>query len=209
MPDLHEPLAVFTFSEIVSGVLRYAMGDHRRILVVRVDLNYPMRTIGNAPFDNSFMRKFLKLLRSRIYALARRMNRKFSRERVTRARAVWIRNLRSQDGRQHVHLVLMVNRDVFRTLSRPDLDGENLSRCIQQAWTSLLGVDVNNHPSLVRLLIDRSNEIINGHGAQQFMNDMLDLRMMSLNAWSESVDVGYSLAEEDLLTHRCSIQCVH
>jgi hypothetical protein len=209
MTEPGAPLVVFNYPQVVSGVLHYAMADHVRLFVVRVDLCFPQRMALNQIPGNEVMGRFIKALRGRVNAHRQRVMREYSRACATRIRFAWVRIFAPYTNRPYYHLMLTFNRDAYRTLGNYRSNEDSLARCIQGAWTGALNVDFSSHRSLARFLKNGQYEIINGGGAQQVMDSMMYLCKDYSDVWNVSRNIGYSLARQDLLSHRCSIQCLH
>jgi hypothetical protein len=202
-------LVVFSFSQMVSGVLHFAMKDYIRLLIVRIDLRFPKRMHKDQIPDGAIMGKFIKLLRVKVLAQRNRVKRKFGTAHITRVRCVWVREFAPEGSCPHYHAMLVFNRDAYRSLDGFQSNGDNLGRCIQGAWASALGVDFDNHRSLASFCRDGQYQIINGHGLDKVVHAMTHLCNDFAKPWENARSIGYILAREDLLAHKCSVQCLH
>jgi hypothetical protein len=202
-------LVVFSFFQVVSCVLHFAVKENVRLFIVRVDLRFPQRAQTDQISDGVIMGRFIKSLRTKILAQRNRVRKKYGTAQSTRVRCVWVRELGPKGSFSHYHAMLVFNRDAYRVLEDFQSNDDNLARCIQGAWASALGVDFDNHRSLASFSRNGQYQIINGHGLDEVMCDMMHLNNYFSKAWDGARNIGYSLAREDLLTHRCSIQCLH
>ena len=200
---------IFSYFEILDGVLRYAMKDYRRLFVVRLDLRFPQRLASDQIPGNEVMARFIKSLRSKIKHQRERARKKGVRAHSTDVRFVWVREFGETNNRPHYHVMLVVNRDAYRSLGKYDSDHDNLARCIKGAWAAALNVDVATYAGLVNFSRNGQYEIINGNGYQGVLTAMLYLCKGYSKVRDGARNIGYSLARVDLLTHACSIQCLH
>lgn len=208
---MSKPLSLNSYSyfEIIDGVLRYAMQDYRRLYAVRADVRFPKEMPANQIPGNEVMGRFVKSLRSKVKYQRDRVRTKYGRAHATDVRVVWVREFGPESKRPHYHLMLVFNRDAYRSLGDYKSDDDNLSRCIQGAWTSALKVDFEMHKWLVSFSRNGQYEIINGHGYRQALEAMQYLCKEYSKVRDGARNIGYSLARKDLLTHGYSIQCVH
>lgn len=203
------PVTVFNYPQIVSGVLHFAMLDYTRLFIVRVDLRFPVRMPKSNIPGNVVMGRFIKSLRAKVLAQRKRVRKKYGRAHSTKIRFVWVREFGSQSKRPHYHVMLVFNRDAYKSVGDFQSNDDNLARCIQGAWASALGVDFDNHRSLASFSRGGQYQIINGRSLDCVMHAMIYLCKDYTKVWDGSRNIGYSLAREDLLTHRCSVQCLH
>lgn len=200
---------IFSYFEIVDGVLRYAMRDYLRLFVVRLDLRFPQRLPSNQIPDNRVMGRFIKSLRSKINHQRERARKRGVRAHATDVRFVWVREFGDVHKRPHYHVMLVVNRDAYRSLGRYDSDDDNLARCIKGAWAAALNLEVAICDGLVNFTSNGQYEIINGNGYQEVLTAMHYLCKDYTKVRDGARNVGYSLARVDLATHSCSVQCLH
>ena len=208
---MNKPLSlnIFSYFEIIDGVLRYAVRDYRRLFVVRLELRFPKGMPANQIPGNEVMGRFVKSLRSKVKHQRERVRKNFNRAHPTDVRLVWVREFGPESKRPHYHLMLVVNRDAYRGLGDYKSNDDNFARCIQGAWTSALNVDFELHKWLVSFSRNGQYEIINGHGYRQALEAMQYLCKEYSKVRDGARNIGYSLTRKDLLTHGCSIQCVH
>jgi hypothetical protein len=202
-------LNIFSYFEIIDGVLRYAMKDYRRLLIVRLELRFPKCMPANEIPGNEALGRFVKSLKSKIEFQRARASRGGKRAHSTDVRLVWVREFGPVSKRPHYHLMVVVNRDAYRGVGDFSSNDDNLARCIQGAWTSALKLDYESHRWLVSFSRGGQYTIINGHGYKAVMRAMQYLSKDNTKVRDGARNIGYSLAREDLITHGCSIQCHH
>ena len=67
-----------------------------------------------------------------------------------RVRYVWARE-RSEAGRQHYHLLILLNRDAYYTIGRLQPQRPNMISRMQEAWASALKCEVEQVRGLVHI----------------------------------------------------------
>lgn len=125
------------YLEALHFTLQRALAEHPRTLAVRFDLRYPQwMTAGQLDFSNEVIKGFFKSLKAII-----KHDRAGAAHR-TSVRYVWAREVGfdSCDGRPHFHVLLLLNRDAYRTLGSFDSQEENLYKRIRAAWARALGL---------------------------------------------------------------------
>jgi hypothetical protein len=202
-------LNIFSYFEIIDGVLRYAMKSYPRLFVVRLELRFPKRIPAHEIPGNEVLARFVKSLRSKVKYQRARAGRDGKRAHPTDVRLVWVREFGPVSKRPHYHLMVVVNRDAYRGVGDFNSSDDNLARCIQGAWASTLKLDFEVYRGLVSFSRGGQYYIINGNGYKQVLGAMQYLSKEYSKVRDGARNIGYSLTPRDLLTHGCSIQCLH
>ncbi len=202
-------LNIFSYFEIIDGVLRYAMRDYRRLLIVRLELRFPKAMAVSEIPGNEVLAKFVKSLRSKVSYQRARAIKRGRRAHSTDVRVVWVREFGPVSKRPHYHLMVVVNRDAYRGIGDINSDDDNLANCIQGAWASALNLRSVVYKGLVSFSPGGQYSIINGNGYQAVLRAMQYLCKEYSKVRDGARNIGYSLAPKDLMTHGCSIQCLH
>jgi len=105
--------------------------------------------------------------------------------------------------------MVVVNRDAYRGIGDLNSNDDNLARCIQGAWASALRLNPDAYRGLVSFSRGGQYYIINGNGYKRVMGAMQYLSKEYSKVQDGARNIGYSLARKDLMTHGCSIQCLH
>lgn len=169
-------LNIFSYFEIIDGVLRYAMRDYRRLLVVRLELRFPKAMPAGEIPNNKVMGRFIKSLRSKVKCQRARVGRDGKRAHPTDVRLVWVREYGPVSKRPHYHLMIVVNRDAYRGIGDINSDDDNLARCIQGAWASALNLNAEVYRGLVSF----------SRGGQY---NIINWPWVSTGAWSDAIPV--------------------
>ncbi|WP_086982411.1 inovirus Gp2 family protein [Vibrio aphrogenes] len=137
----------------ICSTLDMALGCYSRIFCVRVDLRLP--TDFECYQLNDCMKRFIASLDAQIKSYSVRKLNQGIRVRDNKIRYVWSRE-RNDSEKDHFHLVLVFNNDVFRSIGNlNDLNEEHLCSKIINAWVSALGVkldDFNGYLSVKKLV---------------------------------------------------------
>lgn len=208
---MNKPLSfnIFSYFEIIDGVLTSAMRVYRSSFVIRLELRFPKEMPADQIPSNKVMDRFVKSLRSKVKHQRERVSAKYGRAHPRDVRLVWVREFGPESKRPHYHLMVVVNRDAYRSLGDYKSSDDNLARCIQGAWTSALKVDYEAHRWLVSFSRRGQYHIVNGHGYQEALKAMLYLCKEYSKVRDGSRNIGYTLARKDWAIHTCSIQCLH
>ena len=143
---------------IVSG--DSALAEYPRVLAYRVDLRLPQGVeLPDFAYTNQVISRFFESFTKKIqYHQERVAERGYSRG--CKVRYVWSREI-GQGGRQHYHLLILLNRDAYYTIGRLGSDRVNMISRIEESWAGALGLPVDLMTGLVHIpknaeyLIDR------------------------------------------------------
>jgi hypothetical protein len=146
----HGPL-ILSYLESMNQVLQNAVYDHKRTLVIRVDLRLPSRI--NCPdvplaYDNSVISRFIESLKAQIKADQIKRSRLKKRSFPCSVRVIWVAE-RDSSMNYHYHIVILVNNDCYRGLGDITADKENMAARIKKAWASALALELHEAAGLV------------------------------------------------------------
>lgn len=97
----------------LEEITRYAMDDYARILAFRVDLLLPVDN-SHKGYDSAVITRFIASLKAQIAAYLQRRRRDGKRVYPCKLRYAWVREFGELNGNKHYHMLLLVNREVFR-----------------------------------------------------------------------------------------------
>ncbi|WP_152529135.1 inovirus Gp2 family protein [Stutzerimonas azotifigens] len=137
-----------------------ALAEYPRVLAFRVDLRLPQGVeLPDYAYTNQVISRFFESFTKKIqYHQERVAERSYSRG--CKVRYVWSREI-GQGGRQHYHLLILLNRDAYYTIGRLGSDRVNMIGRIEESWAGALGLPVDMMTGLVHIpknaeyLIDR------------------------------------------------------
>ncbi|MFT2186122.1 inovirus Gp2 family protein [Pseudomonas putida] len=142
---------ILGYLEALSRTINLALDQYPRVIAFRVDLRLPR--FGGIPDDalsNRVISRFIESFKAKI-----EHNREKAREQNKyahdcRVRYVWARE-RSEAGRQHYHLLILLNRDAYYTIGRLQPQRPNMISRMQEAWASALKCEVEQVRGLVHI----------------------------------------------------------
>jgi len=125
-----------------------------------VDLRLPQGVeLPDFAYTNQVISRFFESFTKKIqYHQERVAERGYSRG--CKVRYVWSREI-GQGGRQHYHLLILLNRDAYYTIGRLGSDRVNMISRIEESWAGALGLPADLMTGLVHIpenaeyLIDR------------------------------------------------------
>lgn len=135
----------------VDRTLNAAIAQHARLSVIRADLRFPAEPTGRN--DDTVISLFFEALKYRLDTLiqTKRAN-GLTCHNQTSLRYIWCREYGEANGNRHYHVMLMLNKDVFRVLGcYLESAGEypSLANLISQAWCSALKLPPQHFAQLV------------------------------------------------------------
>ena len=125
-----------------------ALAEYPRVLAYRVDLRLPQGVeLPDFAYTNQVISRFFESFTKKIqYHQERVAERGYSRG--CKVRYVWSREI-GQGGRQHYHLLILLNRDAYYRLGRIGSERINMFRRIEESWASELGLSADQVRGLV------------------------------------------------------------
>ena len=127
-----------------------ALAEYPRVLAFRVDLRLPQGIdLPDYAFTNQVISRFFESFTKKIqYHQERVAQRGYSRG--CKVRYVWSREI-GQGGRQHYHLLILLNRDAYYTIGRLGSDRVNMISRIEDSWAGSLGLPVDQVRGLLHV----------------------------------------------------------
>lgn len=134
----------------LKHTIELAMAEYPRVLAFRVDLRLPQGIdLPDYAYTNQVISRFFESLSKKIqYHQARVAEHGYSRG--CKVRYVWSREI-GQGGRQHYHLLILLNRDAYYTIGRLGSERVNMISRIEESWVSALGLPAKQVRGLVHI----------------------------------------------------------
>ncbi|UVO16612.1 inovirus Gp2 family protein [Stutzerimonas stutzeri] len=142
----------------LKHTIELALDEYPRVLAFRVDLRLPQGVeLPDYAYTNQVISRFFESFTKKIqYHQERVAERGYSRG--CKVRYVWSREI-GQGGRQHYHLLILLNRDAYYTIGRLGSDRVNMISRIQESWASALRLPVDQVRGLVHIPKDAEYRI--------------------------------------------------
>ncbi|AKH63398.1 MULTISPECIES: inovirus Gp2 family protein [Photorhabdus] len=125
----------------LEEITRYAMEDYARVLAFRVDLRLPVDN-QHKGYDSTVITRFIASLKAQIAAYLNKRRREGKRIYPCKLRYVWVKEFGEEKGNKHYHMLLLVNREVFRntalTMDRSAQYRGLLVGMVARAWAVAL-----------------------------------------------------------------------
>lgn len=127
-----------------------ALAEYPRVLAYRVDLRLPQGVeLPDFAYTNQVISRFFESFTKKIqYHQERVAERGYSRG--CKVRYVWSREI-GQGGRQHYHLLILLNRDAYYTLGMLRSERVNMISRIEESWASALGLSKHGVDGLIHI----------------------------------------------------------
>lgn len=141
------------YLEKIEKVLHYALNEHPRTLAVRVDLRLSPKWLQkdsvtcHPNLSPDLLARFVCSVKSRIKHYRKKREREGKRTHPCTPRYFWVKEIDTADF-PHYHMVIFLNKDLFRGLGDFNSEENNLGNIIKQAWLSALdlsGYDEYQH----------------------------------------------------------------
>lgn len=117
-----------------------ALAEYPRVLAFRVDLSLPQGIdLPDYAYTNQVISRFFESFSKKIQHHQGKVA-EGGYSRGCKVRYVWSREI-GQGGRQHYHLLILLNRDAYYTLGRLGSSRENMISRIQASWASALKLE--------------------------------------------------------------------
>ncbi|ENN3366811.1 inovirus Gp2 family protein [Pseudomonas aeruginosa] len=125
----------------LKHTIELALAEYPRVLAFRVDLRLPQGIeLPDYAYTNQAISRFFESFTRKIqYHQGRVGERGYARG--CKVRYVWSREA-GQGGKQHYHLLILLNRDAYYTVGRLGAERVNMIDRLQEAWASALGLSV-------------------------------------------------------------------
>lgn len=134
----------------LKHAIELTLAEYPRVLAVRVDLRLPQGIeLPEYAYTNQVISRFFESFTRKIqYHQERVRERGYARG--CKVRYVWSREV-GQRGRQHYHLLILLNRDAYYTIGRLGSERVNMISRIEESWASALGLPVDQVRGLVHI----------------------------------------------------------
>ncbi|MCQ2032419.1 inovirus Gp2 family protein [Stutzerimonas kunmingensis] len=134
----------------LKHTIELALAEYPRVLAFRVDLRLPQGIeLPDYAYTNQVISRFFESFTKKIqYHQERVAERGYSRG--CKVRYVWSREI-GQEGKQHYHVLILLNRDAYYTLGRLGSERANMISRIEQSWASALGLSMYEVDGLVHI----------------------------------------------------------
>ncbi|TXH96988.1 MAG: inovirus Gp2 family protein [Rheinheimera sp.] len=116
-----------------------------RTFAFRVDLRLPANFSVQ---DTAVISRFFASLKAQLDAADAKKEREGKRVHSHNLRYVWVREI-GEYGRPHYHVLVLLNKDRYRTLGSFDAEEGNLSARVTKAWASAVGLPLAQADGLV------------------------------------------------------------
>ena len=130
--------------------IELAMVEYPRMLAFRVDLRLPQGLeLQDYAYTNQVISRFFESFTKKIQYHQERVGER-GYARGCKVRYVWSRET-GQGGKQHYHLLILLNRDAYYTVGRLGSERVNMISRIEESWAGALGVAVGQVEGLVHI----------------------------------------------------------
>lgn len=134
----------------LKHTIELAMAQYPRVLAFRVDLRLPQGIdLPDYTYTNQVISRFFESFTKKIqYHQERVAERGYARG--CKVRYVWSREI-GQGGKQHYHLLILLNRDAYYTVGRLRSERVNMISRMEESWAYALGLPVEQVCGLVHI----------------------------------------------------------
>lgn len=134
----------------LKHTIESAMAEYPRMLAFRVDLRLPQGIeLQDYAYTNQVISRFFESFTKKIQYHQERVGER-GYARGCKVRYVWSREV-GQGGKQHYHLLMLLNRDAYYTLGRLGSERVNMISRIEESWAGALGVSVDQVDGLLHI----------------------------------------------------------
>lgn len=140
----HGPL-IYEYLDTIHQTIMLSLFRSPRTFAFRVDLRLP----ANFPVtDTAVISRFFASLKAQLDAADAKNEREGRRVHPHNLRYVWVREI-GECGRPHYHVLVLLNKDRYRTLGSFDAQEGNLYVRVKKAWASAVGLPLEQAARLV------------------------------------------------------------
>ncbi|QQU68178.1 inovirus Gp2 family protein [Pseudomonas fluorescens] len=135
----------------LKETIELAIAQYPRVLAFRADLRLP-RGIDLPDYANTnqVISKFFESFRRKIQYHQEKVRERNQYARDCKVRYVWSREV-GQGGKQHYHVLILLNRDAYYTMGRLGSERANMISRMEEAWAGAMGMSVNQVRGLVHI----------------------------------------------------------
>lgn len=123
----------------IYSVIRNSLASHSRITAIRIDLRFPNLSIPHSG-DTKIITRFFESLKAKIQADLIRKSKSWERRCTSELHYVWVKETGEMNNKKHYHILLMVNKDIYKGLGNFNQNEVCLGILIQQAWCSAINI---------------------------------------------------------------------
>ncbi|MDH0894861.1 MULTISPECIES: inovirus Gp2 family protein [unclassified Pseudomonas] len=128
-----------------------ALSEYPRVLAFRVDLRLPqVIELPDYAYANQVISRFFESFTRKIRYDQDRVRKRNRYARGCNVRYVWAREI-GESGRQHYHLLILLNRDAYYTVGRLCSERVNMIRRMEASWAGALGISDKQVRGLVHI----------------------------------------------------------
>lgn len=132
----------------IDSTIRKSLNFQTRISAIRVDLRFPDPSMNHSD-DSKAITRFIESLKAKIQADLIRKTHLWGRRCVNNLHYVWVREVGEINNKKHYHVLLIVNKDIYKGLGNYGQDELCLGMLIQQAWCGAINTDYPKNRYLV------------------------------------------------------------
>jgi len=134
----------------LKHTIELSLAEYPRVLAFRVDLRLPQGVeLPDYAYTNQVISRLFESFTKRIQYHQKRVAERGC-SRGCKVRYVWSREI-GQEGKQHYHVLILLNRDAYYTLGRLGSERANMISRIEQSWASALGLSMYEVDGLVHI----------------------------------------------------------
>ncbi|EKT4559079.1 inovirus Gp2 family protein [Pseudomonas putida] len=131
--------------------IELTLDQYPRMVAVRVDLRLPLDIeLPDYAYTNRVISRFFESFNGKIEYHRRQLREQSRYARGCKVRYVWSREV-GQGGRQHYHVLILLNRDAYYGMGRLGSGRVNMISRIEESWASALGITLDNISGLVHI----------------------------------------------------------
>ncbi|WP_417607268.1 inovirus Gp2 family protein [Oceanimonas baumannii] len=141
----------------IISVINRTLADHSRTIAIRFDLRFPWDLLDSHYYDSppqyfradrEVITRFFKSLKSKINHSLRKRRNAGKRVHPESIRYIWCREI-NNSAHCHYHVLLLLNKDNFKSPGNYRSINSGLSGMIYSAWASATGLIIKNAFRLV------------------------------------------------------------
>lgn len=134
----------------LKRTIELALAEYPRVLAFRVDLRLPYGIeLPHYAYTNQVISRFFESFTKKIQYHQEKVGER-GYARGCKVRYVWSREV-GQGGKQHYHLLILLNRDAYYTVGRLGSERVNMIRRLEESWASALGLSIYEVDGLVHI----------------------------------------------------------
>ncbi|MBD9415223.1 inovirus Gp2 family protein [Pseudomonas sp. PDM16] len=135
----------------LKRTIESAMDEYPRVLAFRVDLRLPQEgDLPDSTYTNRVISRFFESFTRKIRYDQHRLRKRSRYARDCNVRYVWAREI-GESGRQHYHLLILLNRDAYYTVGRLGSERVNMISRMEESWANALGIPDEQARALVHI----------------------------------------------------------